>query len=335
MQPLQTIKDISHLKVIGDPRRLEILQWLMAGPESLSSLGKKLGDHPAKVRHHLKQLEQEGLVEQTSTRIVRGFVEKYYQATSRAYLFTGVILPVNPYPQNKTILALGSHDLALERLAEQFNRDHGDEIHFICLPVGSLIGLVALCQGLCQITGCHLLDADTGEYNAPYVRHFFPGRPMRMLTLAYREQGFIIPPGNPLGLRRLEDLARPEVQFINRAPGSGTRIWLDQKLHQLGIPSGAVRGYRQEAHTHTQVAAAVARGVASTGIGLQAAARQFQLGFIPLFQERYDLVIPEEETNDPKIQLLIDSFLSGEYRRQIESLGGYDITQTGKERNIQ
>lgn len=335
METYRNIQNIEQVKVLGDPRRLAILQWLMAGPETLSTLGRKLGDHPAKVRHHLKLLEGEGFVELVSTRIVRGFVEKYYQATSHAFLLNSLILPQNPYPKTDTIVALGSHDLALERLADQFNQDHGSEIRFISLPVGSLDGLDALRQGLCQMAGCHLLDAESGEYNLPYVRHFFPERSMRLITLAYRQQGLIVPPGNPLNLRGLEDLARDDVQFINRAAGSGTRIWLDQQLHRLGIPASRVHGYDREAYTHTQVAAAVAQGKASAGIGLQAAARQFNLGFIPLFQERYDLVIPQEGMQNPSIMRLIDSFLSREYRRLIEGLGGYDITHYGEEKRTQ
>jgi molybdate-binding protein len=328
----QNIHNIEQLKLLGDPRRLAILQWLMAGPESLSTLGKKLGDHPAKVRHHLKQLEQEGFIELTSTRVIRGFVEKYYQATSQAFLFTGLILPQSPHPKKETIIALGSHDLALEKLASRFNQDYGDEVQFTPIPVGSLEGLIALSQGLSQMAGCHLLDADSGDYNLPYVRHFFPGRPMRLITLAYRQQGLIIPSGNPQGLRGMEDLSREDVEFINRASGSGTRIWIDQQLHRLGIASQSIHGYHREAHTHTQVAAAVAQGTASTGVGLQAAAQQFNLGFIPLFQECYDLVIPQESLDNPRISLLIECFLSGEYRRLIEGLGGYDTTQNGKEK---
>jgi molybdate-binding protein/DNA-binding transcriptional ArsR family regulator len=335
MKPFRTLHNIEQLKLLGDPRRLAILQWLMAGPESLTTLGKRLGDHPAKVRHHLKLLEEQGFVELVSTRIVRGFVEKTYQATSRAFVFTGLILPQNPEPCKDTILALGSHDLALERLTSRFNQDHGDEIHFISLPVGSLEGLVALRQGMCQMAGCHLLDADSGEYNLPYVRHLFPERPMVLITLAYRQQGLILPAGNPQRLRGLGDLTREDVQFINRAAGSGTRIWLDQQLHQLHIPAHSIRGYEQEAFTHTQVAAAIAQGKATSGIGLEASARQFNLGYIPLFQECYDLVIPQENMQVPGVTRVVDNFLSGEYRREFEGLGGYDTTQSGKEkRNI-
>ncbi len=335
MQPFRSIQDIRDLKLLGDPRRLEVLRWLMAGPESLSSLGKKLGEHPAKVRHHLKQLEQEGYVELISTRIVRGFVEKEYQATSRAFHYTGLILPHNPNPEDRTFVALGSHDLALERLANRFNQEHGSQVQFISLPIGSLDGLIALRQGLCQMAGCHLLDAPSGEYNLPYVRHLFPEKPMVLITLAYREQGLIVPTGNPLGLRGIEDLARQDLRFINRAAGSGTRIWLDQQLHRLGIAPESMLGYTDEARTHTQVAAAVSQGKASAGIGLLAAARQFNLGFIPLFQECYDLVVAQESLADPRFMMLLDSFLSGEYRRLVAGLEGYDFTQNGKEKKIQ
>lgn len=335
MDSFNQLQNIEQLKLLGSPQRLAVLQCLMSGPESLTTLGKKLGEHPAKVRHHLKQLESAGYVELVSTRIVRGFVEKTYQATSRAYRFSGLILPQDPSLQRDWIVAMGSHDLALEGLATRFNQAHGREVQLISLPVGSLEGLADLRQGICQMAGCHLLDADSGEYNLPYVRHFFPGKPMLLITLAYRQQGLIVAPGNPLGLRTLADLAREDVSFINRTPGSGTRVWLDQQLKRQAIPIELIHGYAREESTHTRVASLIAQGAASAGIGLQAAARQFNLGFIPLFQECYDLVIPQESLVNPRITLLIDSIVSGESRRLIEGLGGYDITQNGKEKTIQ
>ncbi len=196
------------------------------------------------------------------------------------------------------------------------------------LPVGSLDGLVALRQGLCHVSGCHLLDV-TGEYNLPFVRHLFPDRPTLVLTLAQREQGLMTAPGNPKGIRSLADLAREEVVFINRNPGSGTRLWLDQQLQALGIPGTRIRGYEKTTHTHTECARLVQAGDADVALGLHAAAYQFGLDFMPLFQERYDMVIPQEQVE--LLHPLIDTLQTSVFRQAMESLPGYEITHAGEQ----
>jgi putative molybdopterin biosynthesis protein len=199
------------------------------------------------------------------------------------------------------------------------------------LPVGSLDGLIALRQGLAHLTGCHLLDIDSGEYNLPYVRHLFPERPMKLVTLAHREQGLMLAPGNPRRIHGITDLARGDVSFINRNAGSGTRLWLDKQLGRLGISSEQIQGYTLIAHTHTAVAQAVAQGRADTALGLAAAAHQHNLEFIPLFQERFDLVMPAESLGEPGQRRLMDALHGGEFRHMAENLGGYDTHHTGEE----
>ncbi len=327
MKQLDRIKSTDTLKVLGDPRRLAILRLLMRQPQTLSQLGRVLDTYPAKVRHHLKQLEGAGLVELSSTQIVRGFVEKYYSATAQAYL---VNLAIVPQPTKKgAILAFGSHDLALDLLSQQLDQITPSP-QLYTVPVGSLEGLIALRQGVCQLAGCHLLDEASGEYNRDYVRHLFPGKSMLLFTLTYRQQGLLVPLGNPQGIRELADLAREDVNFINRQPGSGTRIWLDQKLGELGISSEHVRGYEKERHTHLQVSRAVSSGEVGAGIGLLAAARSCNLDFVPLFVERFDLVLPDESKDLPEVQPLLDQLQSATFRKAIAALGGYETRHTGE-----
>jgi molybdate-binding protein/DNA-binding HxlR family transcriptional regulator len=328
MEPIRRIQQIEQIKVIGDERRLTILKLLMPGPATLSQLGQSLGEHPARVRHHLKQLEKVGLVELVSTRIVRGFVEKYYQATAQAFFLQATILPTVP-----KLLILGSHDLALELLIQRQQRGN-NQSDVMTLPVGSLEGLIGLRQGTAQIAGCHLLDAQSGEYNLPFVRHLFPDRSVTLLTLVHRLQGLIVAPGNPHQIHRLEDLERSNVVMINRNRGSGTRLWLDQQLHRLGLPSARIRGYDNEMRTHTRTAEAVAQGKADVCLGLQAAALRFHLDFIPLFQERFDLVMSQEQVGDINIQPLLNDLQSAGFRQQVASLGGYDTQHTGDQVSI-
>jgi putative molybdopterin biosynthesis protein len=181
---------------------------------------------------------------------------------------------------------------------------------------------------MCIAAGCHLYDSGTGDFNTPYVRHFFPDRKMVLLTLAHREQGLIVEPGNPHHVHGLDDLTR-NLRFINRNGGSGTRLWLDGQLNHLGIPPERVLGYTDEAHTHTEVALTIQQGRAQIGLGIRAAASFYQLDFIPLFHERYDLVMPIERISDQQLIPMFDTFYSGDFRRGVESLGGYDVSHLG------
>jgi putative molybdopterin biosynthesis protein len=332
MKQSNPLQSLEVLKVFGDPRRVEILRLLMAEPATLSQLGRALDMHPAKVRHHLKQLEEVGLVEFVSSREVRGFVEKYYQATSQAFFVNYAVLP-QPPGNRETIFALGSHDLALELLADHLEQDASTP-NFVALPVGSLDGLIALRQGFCQLTGCHLYDPIGGEYNTSYVRHLFPGQPMHVVTLAHREQGLLVAPGNPHQIRGLEDLGREDLIFINRKRGSGTRLWLDQHLQTLGLGSTPIRGYDREVSTHSQVAEAVLRGEADLGLAVMAAARRFDLNFIPLFEERFDLVIPDEHYQSVLLLPALEYIHTAEFRSAVQGLGGYDPQETGKETRL-
>jgi len=311
---------------VSDPRRLSILKQLMDAPATLTQLGKALGEHPAWIRHHLKILEQAGLVKLSEVKISDGYIEKYYQSSAPAYLFQELLLPEKP--GKHTVVLSGSHDLALDMLA---HLSFGD-LFILTNPVGSLDGLVALRQGLCLAAGCHLYDAASGDYNSPYVRHFFPDKKMVLLTLAHREQGLIVSPSNPHKVLGLQDLARQDLRFINRNRGSGTRLWLDEQLKRMGISAEQVSGYSDEAKTHTSVAVAVQEGRADLGLGIHAAALSHHLGFIPLFQERYDLIIPQEQFIQKQLSPMFDAFYSSEFRHQVESLGGYDVTHLGDQK---
>ena len=326
MNSLEILHNFDQFKTLSDPRRLAILRLLMAKPATLTQLGRSMGEHPAWVRHHIKKLEESGLVEISSTQITGGFVEKYYSAKANALLIQEMILPQSP--QVRTVVLMGSHDIALERLAWQLVQKQAG-VNLLVLPVGSLDGLVALRQGFAHLTGCHLLDPENGDYNRPYVRHIFPDRDISMVTVAEREQGLILPPGNPLRLHKIEDLVGPEVRFANRMCGSGTRLWLDQRLRKEGIHPAQINDYTKEWPTHTAVARAISLGEANAGLGLHAAARQYDLDFIPLFTERYDLVIPTERFHDPRLAPIFEDLQSLEFRKSLKDLSGYDTEATG------
>jgi molybdate-binding protein len=150
-----------------------------------------------------------------------------------------------------------------------------------------------------------------------------------VFNLVTREQGLIVQKQNPKGIAGIEDLTRDDVIFINRQLGSGTRILLDYKLNELGIDPSQITGYENEEYTHMNVAVAVLSGLADAGLGILAAARALELGFIPLLKEQYDLVIPSALVDDPKIRLLLEVIRSDEFKERIKALGGYDPENSG------
>ncbi len=226
------------------------------------------------------------------------------------------------------IRIVGSHDLALNLLVDLL-RQRNSETEIEVNPAGSLGGLIALQEGRAHLAGIHLLDEETGEYNYPYIKKILPGRKIVIINLAYRIQGLMLSPGNPKQIRGFGDLPRPEVIFVNRQKGSGTRVLLDLKLRQSGILASEIRGYERELDTHLAVAATIARGEADVGLGIEAAARSCGLDFLPLFRERYDLVTLEEDYHSKLLFPLLDLIASEDFGKIINQVGGYDTSQIG------
>ncbi|ADL07056.1 molybdopterin biosynthesis protein [Thermosediminibacter oceani] len=228
-----------------------------------------------------------------------------------------------------TVLMIGSHDVTIDLLANELKRLY-PEITLSSAHVGSMGGIMALMRGETHMAGLHLLDPETGEYNLPYIRKYLAGRKVVLVNLAYRQQGLMVAKGNPKGIRGIEDLVREDVTFVNRQKGAGTRILLDLKLKELDIDPGRIRGYGKEEYTHLAVAAAVAGGMADAGLGILAAARAMDLDFVPVAPERFDIAIPHEFYPMDSIQKVLKILRSEEFKRKIESLGGYDTSRTGE-----
>ncbi|MFO7585510.1 MAG: substrate-binding domain-containing protein [Anaerolineales bacterium] len=321
MKTITPLTSFEQLKLLADSRRMEIVRLLMAESATLSQLGRALGKHPAWVQHHIKALEAGGLVEIGEVRVTDGITEKYYRAKAGGFLVQEMILPQGVKP---VLVLSGSHDLAVERLALQISH----YVEILAHPVGSLDGLVNLRMGLCNASGAHLLDT-SGEYNTPFVSRLFPDRLIHLVTLAHRTQGWMVAPGNPKGIRSAADLLQPGLRFVNRNPGSGTRLWLDAELQRLGILPGAISGYDQVVKTHTEAALAIQSGQADAALGLEAAAIQHGLDFLPLFAERYDLVLPDEQLKP--FAPLLDMLQNGSFRQGVRNLRGYDTSHTGEE----
>ncbi len=228
----------------------------------------------------------------------------------------------------RTIVAIGSHDLTLDLLA-QFLAAQGQGLRLMSANVGSLGGLVALRRGEAHLGGAHLLDPETGAYNISYVRRYLPNQEVVLVTLVGREQGWIVPPGNPKKLAGWKDAANPDVRIVNRQRGAGTRVLLDYELGQRAIAPTQVQGYSREEYTHLAVAAAVASGTADAGLGIRAAARALDLDFVPLAQEQYQLVLPKAHFEADLLQPLLALLHDGRFRQAVADMPGYDVAEMG------
>ena len=228
-----------------------------------------------------------------------------------------------------TVVITGSHDNTLDLLADQVRRTRGD-VSISSSHVGSMGGLMALKKKACHMAGAHLLDPEDGSYNISYIQKYLPNEPVTVVNLVMREQGLMVPKGNPENIRGLEDLADKGLRFINRQAGSGTRILCDYKLKELGISPAAIAGYDTDEYTHMSVAVAVLSGRAHAGLGIMAAARALDLDFIPVVTEEYDLVIPQRFFDTPKIQSLMETIRSSAFQARVSELGGYGVERTGE-----
>jgi molybdate-binding protein/DNA-binding transcriptional regulator YhcF (GntR family) len=229
----------------------------------------------------------------------------------------------------QTLRFAGSHDMVMNGIAQVFFGRLVPEVTLRLNYNGSLGGLIALAEGTADLAGCHLWDAESDRYNLPYVRRLLPGQEATVVTLAHRRIGLITAPGNPQQVRGMADLTRPGIRFVNRQPGSGTRVWLDATLSRLGIDPRQIAGYADERLTHSDVARAVAEGVAHAGLGLETAAAAYGLDFAFLNRERYDLVLLAETAQQPAVRQLFAWLGSADGKQFVSRYPGYESQETG------
>ena len=227
----------------------------------------------------------------------------------------------------RSIVAAGSHDLTLDLLAQELAVNG---VRLSSASVGSLGGLVALKREQAHLAGSHLLDPETGEYNVSYVEKQLAGTPVVLVGLVHRRQGLIVARGNPNQFDGLADLTRDDVSFCNRQRGAGTRVLLDFELSKLALSADSIRGYEREEYTHLAAAAAVAAGRANCALGIAAAAQALDLDFVPLYDERYDLVVPTEYYESDLLKPLIEILRSTVFAESVMQLPGYELNRPGQ-----
>ncbi|MBU3937255.1 MAG: molybdopterin biosynthesis protein, partial [Proteobacteria bacterium] len=229
-----------------------------------------------------------------------------------------------------TLVFIGSHDNILDVIANQLHKQR-PPARISSAHVGSMGGIMAIRRGEAHLAGTHLLDEKTGEYNISYIKRFLADIPLQLINLCYREQGLIVPKGNPLGIKGFADIAERNLTFINRQNGAGTRLLTDKILRDQNIDPGSIQGYSHEEYTHMSVAAAIASGSVDTGMGIRAAAVALHLDFVPVTEERYDLILPLKFLKDSKVAVILDLLKNDRsFHEKVLGLGGYDLRDCGK-----
>jgi putative molybdopterin biosynthesis protein len=251
-----------------------------------------------------------------------GIIKRTGRANGRADL---VVFAKEEAAQKRLVLA--GCDPATGFLSRMVEKISGVEV--ISAAASSKLALTWLSEGKVHIAGSHLEDPKTGEFNLPFIRKQFPNEDFSVVTFARWEEGLVIAPGNPKSVRKIEDLARKNVRFVNREPGSGSRALLDKLLEKAGMDAPTVKGYDRIAYGHLAAAYCVASQDADACLATRSAAQAFGLDFLPLHSERYDLVMRKRSLDLPAVKAFLDVLQRATLRRKLEVLAGYDTSQTG------
>ena len=228
-----------------------------------------------------------------------------------------------------TLVVIGSHDPLQDELADMLHL--GDpRLYMSSSHVGSMGGIMAIRRGEAHMAGCHLLDTADGTYNRSFIRKYFPKGDVKLVSCVGRQQGLMVARGNPLNICSFADISRQGIRYVNRQKGSGTRILTDYLCSREKVEPSDVYGYTREELTHTSVAAQIACGSADVGMGIYSAAKLYDLDFIPICIEEYDLIIPDHAWDSPMVQQLLTILRSDAFREKILSMGGYTVDHPGQ-----
>ena len=228
-----------------------------------------------------------------------------------------------------TVVVIGSHDPLLDELGDMLHLADND-VYMSSSHVGSMGGIMAIRRGEAHAAGCHLLNTDNGEYNVSFIKKYFPRGGVKLIRCVGRQQGMMVAKGNPLGIEAFADIAKPGVRYVNRQRGSGTRILTDYLCKQNDLDTDAIYGYDREELTHTSVAAQIVSGSADAVMGIYSAAKLYDLDFIPICIEEYDLIVPDHAWDTPQVRAMLETLKSDAFREKILSLGGYTVENPGE-----
>jgi putative molybdopterin biosynthesis protein len=221
----------------------------------------------------------------------------------------------------------GSDDFLMKKVIDEYNARGGSTIFYA--PVGSINGLSLLREKVANISCVHILDMEKKAYTLSYLDRYLSGERYIAIHLYFREQGLYVAKNNPKRISSLHDIAAGTVSFVNRNGGSGTRLLIDFLLHQEKIDAGSIKGYKREVGSHLQAGLAVLRGEADASFGIRHLAHLLDLSFIPLFRERFEMVIPEAIYPSERIRDFLSFFDQGKLMALAGDSTGYDTTETG------
>ncbi|HEX3010501.1 MAG TPA: substrate-binding domain-containing protein, partial [Syntrophomonadaceae bacterium] len=229
---------------------------------------------------------------------------------------------------DNTLITIGSHDMAIDILADILQKDHG--VRLVSTNAGSMGGIMALRRKETHFSGIHLLDYESGEYNTTYLEEYLPDEKWLLINLVKRQQGLIVKKDNPLGITGLHDLVRKDIRFINRQKGAGTRILLDYLLPKNNLSLDQINGYNREEYTHLAVAASVKNDACDVGMGIYASALAMDLDFIPVTEEQYDICILLNYISQQQLDQLRQVITGSEFKERVNACGGYNLDLSGK-----
>ena len=233
---------------------------------------------------------------------------------------------LRPEVSEEPDLILAGQDVVLDILAN-FLQQEG--IYTARTYLNSFEGLLSLYQDHIQVAACHLFDGC--DYNTSFVRSLVPGVPTVLINVSYRTQGFYVQKGNPKQIKGWSDLARKDITVLNRRVGSSARILMDVYLKKMGIPASNVNGYDKIMQSHLTMAAAIAAGEADLAIGTERISRQMEnIDFIPLLEERFDLVIKKEMMDTVPVRKLLEVLNHPVFRKEVARFSGNDYRDMGK-----
>lgn len=257
-------------------------------------------------------------------------IEEYKNRTKNKGLNAAPPLIENDSSSSSKGFVICGQDPILDILSRHLE-NHPYGLRTLRSYVGSYNGLYALYQGNVHAATAHLWDADSGEYNIPYVKRMLPGIPFVIINLVHRIQGFYVKKGNPKGIKDWKDLTRKEITIVNREKGSGTRVLLDEKLRLLGVYGSTVNGYNNECTSHLAVASTVSRGEADLGLGNEISSLSVKgIDFIPMQDERYDMIIKKEDFEKKPFQTIVEIIKSNEFKSELLGIGRYNLDDIGK-----
>jgi putative molybdopterin biosynthesis protein len=312
-----TTEEVANILKVS---KLTVYDLVKKGLLPAYRVGRQMRIDPSDLEEYIKR--SKGQLQSSSSQLL----SKEKETTSKEKETTSGAQGYSPIRQ----LIISGQDMSLDILANYLEKS-SKRFRPLRSYVGSLESLISMYQGYSDIVSTHLIEGSSGEYNVPYISKILVNFQYIVIHLLTRKAGFYVKKGNPLNIKHWEDLRRKDIKIVNREKGSGARVLLDESLRKYRIPVSEINGYDNEVTNHVSVASAVAKGDADVGVGIERAANLVKdVDFIPLVNERYDLVILKNDENRELISQVLQILRSDDFKNDLKALGGYDLSQTGQ-----